>query len=141
MTDNFKGSCLCGAVQLEGRGTPRLGVCNCSMCLRWHGGPAIAVEFAEGVRIIAGEESIGVFDSSEWATRHFCKVCGSNLFYKLKTEDVFSPQAGLFKLPDSLEISEHIFIDDKPGWYDFAGDAPRLTGAETLAKYAGDLND
>ena len=31
-------------------------------------------------------------------------------------------------------ISAHIWIDDKPGWYNFADDAPRKTAAQCLAE-------
>ncbi len=135
-----KGHCLCGAVQLEGRGTPRLDACHCAMCLHWHGGPAIAVAFSGGIELVARQDQIGVYDSSDWATRQFCRTCGSTLYFKMKNSEKFMAQAGLFDLPDWLEISEHIFIDAKPGWYDFTGDAPRLTEAETLAKYAAKIS-
>ena len=141
MSDTCKGHCLCGAVQMEGRGAPRLDACHCDMCLHWHGGPALAVVFEEGIRIASGEERIGVYDSSEWATRQFCKTCGSTLFFKMKNKDEFSAQAGLFDLPKGLQIGEHIFIDEKPDWYDFTGDAPRLTAKETFEKYASEFDD
>lgn len=39
---------------------------------------------------------------------------------------------------DALEpIEEHIFIDRKPPWYDFADDAPRLTAAEFMEHMQG----
>jgi len=135
--ETFRGQCLCGTVVLEGRGAPRLDACHCEMCLRWNGGPAIAVVFADGISVVAGEDAIGVYDSSDWATRQFCTRCGASLFYRMKGSDSFSAQAGLFELPGDLRIGEHIFIDEKPGWYDFTGDAPCLTGAETIAKYLG----
>ncbi|MEM8636471.1 MAG: GFA family protein [Pseudomonadota bacterium] len=138
-SETFDGHCLCGQVKLKGQGSPRVDVCHCDMCLHWHGAPGIAVDFEDGIIITAGEGNISTYDSSDWATRSFCKSCGTTLFYKLKGSEKFSAQAGLFKLPDDLEIGEHIFIDEKPGWYDFKGDAPRLTGAETIAKYAGDI--
>lgn len=137
----FDGHCLCGAVKLRGIGAPRIDVCHCDMCRHWHGAPGMAVSFEDGVTITAGRDRIATYDSSEWATRAFCKSCGTTLFYKLKSVETFSAQAGLFDLPDDLGINEHIFIDEKPGWYDFKDDAPRLTGAETLAKYAGSLDE
>jgi len=42
---------------------------------------------------------------------------------------------GALDLPQGLEITEEIFIDEKPDYYDLAGDRPRLTGAEVLAKF------
>ena len=130
------GRCLCGKVQLEGRGEARIDACHCDMCLHWHGGPGLAVMFEDGISIISGEDNIGVYDSSAWATRQFCRNCGATLYFKMKNKEDFSAQAGLFDLPDDLEIAEHIFVDEKPGWYDFDGDAPRLTAKQTLEKYA-----
>lgn len=136
------GHCLCGTVKLEGRGAVTVNVCHCDMCLHWHGGPGIAAYFEDGVTVTAGADQITAYDSSDWAQRSFCSKCGSTLYYKLKslTEQHFA-QAGLFDLPEETQIVEHIFIDEKPAYYDFADSAPRLTGAETLAKYASDLND
>ena len=70
----------------------------------------------------------------------FCSRCGSTLFYRL-LEPTGNPLAdlsgetGTFDLPSGLEISEHYFIDEKPGFYDFAGDAPALTGAEVFERF------
>ncbi len=131
------GHCLCGAVTLRGKGTPSLHICHCGQCLHWHGGPGMAIFFGNGVDIVSGHDQIGVYESSDWATRSFCKTCGATLFYQLKGKPLDSAQAGLFDLPEGLEVSEHIFVDDKPDWYDFSDNAPRLTGAEVFAKYAG----
>ena len=34
--------------------------------------------------IFEDESAIGVFESSEWAERGFCKSCGTALFYRLR---------------------------------------------------------
>ena len=135
----INGKCLCGAVTFEGRGEPSVAVCHCGMCRRWHGGPGIGVEFTDGVSVSGGSETLKWFESSEWAERGFCSKCGSTLFYRLKQQpDALHAQAGQFDLPDGLTIREHIFIDDKRDYYDFAGDAPRLTGAELMARFAAE---
>ncbi|MEO0466816.1 MAG: GFA family protein [Pseudomonadota bacterium] len=141
MADAYTGSCLCGAVKLEGLGAPSLAVCHCQMCRRWHGGPSIAVNFTNDLKISAGSENLSWYDSSEWAERGFCKICGSTLLYKLKNGSMISGESGTFDLPGDLEVSEHFFIDEKPDFYDFTDNAPRLTGAEVFAKYAGVQND
>lgn len=137
MTDTYKGRCLCGAVQVEGRGAVETAICHCQMCRRWHGGPGIAANFSDGIQILSGETNIGWYESSEWAARGFCKTCGSTLFYRLKSApDELSGEAGTFDLPDDVPVKEHYFIDEKPGFYDFTDTAPRLTGQETFDKYA-----
>ena len=40
---------------------------------------------------------------------------------------------GAFDDTDSFALNAEIFIDRKPASYDFAGDHPRLTEAETIA--------
>ncbi len=138
MTTTYDGQCLCGAVQLEGRGTVEIAICHCQMCRRWHGGPSIAANFSDGISIKSGDTSIGWYDSSEWAERGFCKTCGSTLFYRLKSApDQLGGEAGNFDLPDDTPVTEHYFIDEKPGFYDFTDKAPRLTAQETFDKYAG----
>lgn len=101
------------------------------MCRRWAGSPLLATS-AAGV-VFAGDENIGIYDSSEWAERGFCKICGSNLFYRLKATGGYHMPVGVFDDQSVFRITGEIFIDRKPPGYDFAGDHPRLTEAETMA--------
>ncbi|MNL53295.1 hypothetical protein D3C87_1765290 [compost metagenome] len=41
-----------------------------------------------------------------------------------------------FDDPSVFAFEDEIYIDSKPANYDFAGDRPRLTGAEVEALYA-----
>lgn len=141
MSETTTGSCLCGAVKLEGRGAPKLDVCHCGQCRRWHGGPALGVHFEAGVVITAGADMISWYKSSAWAERGFCRTCGSTLFYRLQAKpDDFYAQAGSFDLGDGLAVGEHIFVDEHPGYYAFKDDAPRLTGAELMARFQSEQN-
>lgn len=136
MTDVFKGHCLCGAVQLEGRGKPKIEICHCDMCRRWHGSPAMAVSFEGGVHVQSGKSAIKAYQSSEWAERAFCTKCGTTLYYHLIGEtQVHSAQAGLFELPDGLTIHEEIFVDEQPDYYRFDSDAPRISSAEMFERF------
>ena len=131
------GRCLCGAVEAIGRGEAEVKTCRCQMCRRWHGGPAVSVNFSGGIAITVGAEQIAWYRSSEWAERGFCRVCGSTLFYRIvDNPDELSGEAGQFDLPAGLKITEQFFIDEKPDYYDFTGDALGLTGAEVFARYA-----
>lgn len=135
MNKTYPGHCLCGAVQLEGRGDIKIEICHCDMCRHWHGGPAVVAEFDGGVTITQGADNIGVYSSSDWAERGFCKTCGSTLYYQLKHGDrQHSALAGLFDLPSGLSIHEEIFVEEQPDYYTFTADAPRLTGEEVFAR-------
>ena len=43
---------------------------------------------------------------------------------------------GLFDDTADMVLTNQIFIDEKPGYYDLANDTPKLTGAEVFALYA-----
>ncbi|MBL6690365.1 MAG: GFA family protein [Pseudomonadales bacterium] len=119
---NGSGQCLCGAVTFEAKDIEsHVHACHCSMCRRWNDGPALAASV--GSVNFSGEENITRYESSEWAERGFCNKCGSNLFYFLKP-DRYIMWAGLFS-DQAFELDGEIFCEDKPSWYNFAGDHPR----------------
>jgi hypothetical protein len=80
-----------------------------------------------------GEQHIKRYVSSPWAERGFCGECGSSLFYCLKESDTYIIATGAFDDVEQFDMAGEIYIDEKPGGYNFAGDHPRLTGAEFMA--------
>ena len=138
MSEKVTGKCLCGAVRFSAADVPtEASVCHCEMCRRWTGGPMIAVHPKGGVEI---ENPAGVtwYRSSDWAERGFCPTCGSTLFYRLIEGGVVIPAAGTLDDQSRFTgVENHIFIDQKPAYYDFADTAPRLTAEETIALFTG----
>ncbi len=137
MSENatLTGRCLCGAVKFTARGVlHEVGACHCTMCQRWTGGPAIAVKVA-GITF-EGEENVTRFRSSDWAERGFCGTCGSNIFYRVIGTDDYYVTAGAFDDPSGFKLASQIFIDEKPGYYDFANQTKMMTGAEVFAAVA-----
>jgi len=135
-----QGHCLCGAARFEvPRPLHEIGMCHCGMCRRWSGGGPLVGGIVDAVTVTAGE-ALQWYASSSWGERGFCGACGASLFWRQK-----GAAAGWLvcaaTLPDSdaTRLTQHIFIDDKPAYYDFAGDAPRLTGAEFTAKVVGEM--
>ena len=136
-TTSMTGGCLCGAVRYTASGVePRYHACHCAMCRRWGGGPFLGVD----VKSIAfdGEAEPAQFESSEWAARGFCPSCGSSLYYYFKPDDRYVLCAGSFDDQDGLELATEIYVDHRPPGYEFAGERPRMTEAEVLARYRGD---
>lgn len=129
------GGCLCGAVRfvVEKAGS-EVDACHCSMCRRWAGGPIIALDCGDAISF-EGADSITRYRSSDWAERGFCKLCGSSLFYRLLQDGRYAVSAGAFDDQTDFTLSGEIFIDDKPKYYDFAGDRCRMTGAEVFAMF------
>lgn len=137
-TSTGHGRCLCGNVEVTANTMNReFDACHCRMCRKWTGGPLLAVDCGTDVTF-SGKEHIGVYDSSEWAERGFCKNCGTHLFYRLKGNNQYIIPLGLFENADDLVFANQIFIDQKPVYYAFSNDTHNMTGAEVFAKYAPD---
>ena len=78
----YKGSCFCGAVQLEVSGDPvGQGFCHCRDCRSWSAGPVNAFSLwkPDQVRVTKGAEHIGVYHKTERSYRKFCTKCGGHL--------------------------------------------------------------
>ena len=135
MADRIKGHCLCGAVTV--RATPvrrHVEACHCTMCRRWSGLAFLGVQCGGEFEIDGGDHVVR-YRSSEWAERGFCGRCGTGLFYHYLPNGNHAFLAGLFPDHALLPLAEEIFIDEKPEYYAFAGDAPKLTGPEVMAKF------
>lgn len=131
----MKGSCLCGSIEVETADHPDIGLCHCTMCRRWTGGPMFAVHCGPDVTFTGATPS--VYSSSEWAERGFCPQCGTHLFYHLKHNDEYVLTAGLFQNEDFQLVSE-IFIDEKPKWYSLSNKTHQLTGQQVFDQYTSD---
>lgn len=132
------GQCLCGAAgyaaEIENL---HVDTCHCSMCRRWSSGPYFAVTCPGSAVTVNGGENITAYQSSDWAERCFCSKCGSALFYRLRDQSIYALSAGTLDSTVALEFTSQIFIDEKPGYYDFANDTKKMTGAEFMAAVSG----
>ena len=134
-TVSASGTCLCGKVQIKTNSLNKnLGVCHCEMCRKWSAGPFLALDCGSDVSI-EGSDFLGVYNSSEWAERAFCKNCGTSLFYKLKQNSQHIVSSELFDQKD-LNFDHQIFIDEKPKYYDFANETKNMTGEQVFAAYS-----
>ena len=132
---SMEGSCLCGAVSITTHAMEEVEACHCGMCRQWGGGPYLSINCGSHTRI-SGTDHVTEYASSEWATRAFCKTCGTHLYYHLRSAGSYAIPAGLFRDQDALELTTQIFIDRKPAFYEFANTTRMLTEAEVFAQYA-----
>lgn len=133
-----KGSCLCKAVSLSTISTNNeVGACHCNMCRKWGGSSLLAIDCGSDLSF-TGEENISVYQSSEWAERGFCKLCGSHLFYRFQQNNQYIVPAGIFDNREGLIFDHQIFIDEKPEYYSFANETKKMTGAEVMAMFASE---
>jgi hypothetical protein len=132
----MSGGCLCGAVRFTATPKDRdVGACHCSMCRKWTAGPFMVVDCADTMKI-ENDTSLGVYRSSEWAERCFCKNCGTALFYRLVGKGQHYVSAEAFDDRAGYALTSQVFIDEKPDYYDFANKTHNMTGAEVFAAFA-----
>lgn len=137
MAEIRTGQCLCGAVRIRVTDpSHQLGACHCGMCRRWTGSASVTLAVAETAIQIEGAENIRAYVSSEWAARHFCRNCGSGLWYRMTQPDApkdYYIAAGLLDDLSGMVLQHEIYIDRKPDAFAFAGPTHQMTEAEFLA--------
>lgn len=132
----LSGHCLCGAARFTAEVERReMDACHCSMCRRWGGGPATTV-FATALTF-EDETPVGLFVSSDWAERGFCKACGTGLFWRTRDGKMLTVNAQAFDPPLDYPLTVEIYIDHKPENYAFANDTTKMTQAQVEAMIAG----
>jgi len=61
MADKYRGSCFCGAVEIEVTGEPAaMGYCHCRSCRHWSAGPVNAFTLwpPDAVKITKGKDNV-----------------------------------------------------------------------------------
>lgn len=114
----MKGQCLCGAVryQLEGSIRPVM-ACHCVQCRKSSGHYVAATQVETRNLSIEGEESLTWYQSSNKARRAFCKICGSQLFWRPTMGKVTSVMAGTLDGETGLVMNKQIYCENKGDYY------------------------
>lgn len=136
------GSCLCGEVEYELAEEPTsYGACHCGMCRKFSGGIELGIQVPPGGVRFVPTDKLAIYESSEWAERGFCMLCGSSIFWRLTAEGpmqgMFSIAAGTLEDMSGMTFDAEVYIDCKPASHEFAGERTRLTQAEVEAMAAG----
>jgi len=82
MVRSHKGSCFCGAVEIEAEGDPAaMGYCHCESCRHWSAGPVNAFTLWDPskVRVTRGAEFVGQYNKTVASDRKWCTKCGGHL--------------------------------------------------------------
>ena len=119
------GSCNCGKVRWEAKGDMREVVaCHCSQCRKQTGLYYAATNVADDRLEIFGD-TLKWYQSSDQAKRGFCGECGSALFWKHAQDEFTAILAGSIDGSCDLELERHIFVEDKPEWYEITDGKPQ----------------
>jgi hypothetical protein len=125
------GSCLCGTVKFEVRGSfDSFYLCHCQYCQKDTGSAHAANLFSQSaaVRWLAGADAVTQFTLS--GTRHskcFCQSCGSALPCKQSAGLLVVP-AGCLDTEASMVPTAHIFTSSKATWDADLGRLPAFEG-------------
>ena len=120
----LSGSCLCGDISFEVRGTPMgASMCHCGQCRKQSGGVWSSAFVPEDDLKISGD--VTWFEASDTAKRGLCPRCGSFLFWKAHDEDTISFALGAVDGPTGLTLEKHIFVADKGDYYEIADGLPQ----------------
>lgn len=105
LSQDYKGSCFCGAVEFSLRGAPAaMAYCHCSSCRHWSAGPVNAFTLwqPEDFKITKGADYIGAYDKTAatkneagMSNRQWCKTCGGHVY-------IDHPSMGVVDVPAVL---------------------------------------
>jgi len=117
LTEEFTGSCACGAVSFTAAGLPLMvSWCHCRDCRRQTGAPAV-VWSGFALDTVSWQGTPASRNSSPDVTRRHCAECGTPISY----EDQRLPgeiymYAGLFDQADRLVPDRHAYTRSKLFW-------------------------
>lgn len=124
-----KGSCLCGAVKFEVKGSlSAVEGCHCSMCRKWTGHFLASTEVTRSALTVQDSDSVSWFHSSEKVRRGFCSNCGTSLFFDpldKKKHDWIGISMGAFDKPTDTKMALHIFVAEKGDYYEITDGLPQ----------------
>jgi hypothetical protein len=122
MSDQFEGSCLCGAVRFVATGQPEsVAWCHCESCRKHSGAPvSVFVAFQRNAYVVT-EGQITKFNSSPGRWRGFCAKCGSTLTCEGERSNETHFHVGAFRDAAQLQPTRHIFPEERLPWLHLGG--------------------
>jgi hypothetical protein len=123
------GGCACGAVRYRLDEAPSdTGWCHCRVCqhVSGSGGMVFTTLRVSRYRILAGEEDIGSFASTDFGTRTYCRKCGSPLTIHVRHQpDEIDVAAGSLDDPEAVAPGFHLYAAKAPSWMPMLAFLPR----------------
>lgn len=121
-----KGSCLCGAVQINVQDElSQPNACHCTACRKQSGHFGASVDVPRSALSVIGEEHVRWYRSSEKVRRGFCSICGATLFWDPIHRDWTAVAMGVFDGRTDTNLSMHIFVAEKGDYYTIDDGLPK----------------
>ncbi|MBQ75870.1 MAG: hypothetical protein CMQ20_12730 [Gammaproteobacteria bacterium] len=117
----YRGSCLCGSVRYEiKRELSGVTHCHCTMCQKQHG--ALFSTYAgvprADLEYFCEPDDLSSYQSSESATRRFCRECGSNLEWASSVDEPDTVYVAIASLDSEYkpQVIDEIHTDTRVKW-------------------------
>ena len=127
LRDPLRGSCLCGGIRYEVHGfIGAMSHCHCTMCRKAHGaafGTYAPVPW-QAFKLLAGEDLLQHYRSSDHVTRTFCAKCGSTLQYVPDDRPGFGLAVATLDDDPGAKVALQIWVKDKAPWWELSEDPP-----------------
>ena len=126
-----KGSCLCGAVAftIDANLKDPLS-CHCKQCRQQSGHYFAAAHAPKDTVKFKRDDGLAWYRASDIASRGYCEVCGSTLFWRADAGDNIAIAMGAFDGPTGLLLGRHVWVSAKGDYYDIPDRLPRQEGFE-----------
>ena len=133
-SDVLTGRCACGAVAFSARGPFRPFVgCHCDSCRRQSSHFVAATRVAGDCLTINGEENLKDWRATDDATRRFCGMCGSLMFWAPDSKPTVSIFAGSVDKPTGIPLGWHIMASEKGDYYEIDDGTPVYPNGSGIA--------
>jgi len=109
-----KGSCYCGAVEIEASGDPiDMGYCHCDTCRKYSTAPVSIFTLwqPDAVKITKGADSLGNFKASGLSNRRYCTRCGGHVMIDHPTLGLADVRVSLSDF--TFKPTVHLNYEDK----------------------------
>ncbi|WP_086478835.1 GFA family protein [Oceanospirillum sanctuarii] len=127
MTQNYKGSCLCGGVTFSVTVfSEKAANCYCSMCRKFHGAAFGTLVEVEGLTWLSGRSLLNDYVAPNGTTRTFCGECGSSIGFRVKGAgfDEMELAIACFDEAIPVKIDAQIYTRYKNNWCELQKDLP-----------------
>ena len=124
----YRGSCLCGAVHYQVRGTiGPMANCYCTDCQKSHGAAfASYIDVPrDGFAFLKGANHVHTYKAASDTKRSFCRTCGSIVICWAEADNYVGISAATLDTPIALTPAYHCFVRSKPSWYEILDSAPQ----------------
>ena len=111
--------CACGAVKAKVSGPFRDAVaCHCESCRRQSGHYIAATRITKASLTFEADSCLKWWHATNSAKRGFCSECGSLMFWQAEGSDQISIFMGCLDTPTGIQLTEHIYLEEKGDYYE-----------------------